>query len=92
MEEVDLTLLNEKGMLMRVLTDGRPIWVVYSGESHTLQEGFLLKPSFMKGWPDDFGIRPGFKEGYSYRTFGTFMGLDPIKNKEYFHFILRARI
>jgi hypothetical protein len=32
----------------------------------------------MKGWPDDLGIQPGFKEEYSYTTFGTFMGLDPI--------------
>ena len=28
-KEIDLSQLSERGMLMRILTDGRPIWVVY---------------------------------------------------------------
>jgi Rieske Fe-S protein len=28
-KEVDLSMLSERGMLMRVLTDGRPVWIAY---------------------------------------------------------------
>lgn len=28
-KEVDLALLKDRGMLMRVLTDGRPVWIAY---------------------------------------------------------------
>ncbi|MCG7940574.1 MAG: hypothetical protein N0C88_17235 [Candidatus Thiodiazotropha lotti] len=28
-KEVDLSLLSDRGMLMRVLTDGRPVWIAY---------------------------------------------------------------
>ncbi len=28
-KEVDLSLLKDRGMLMRVITDGRPVWIAY---------------------------------------------------------------
>ncbi len=28
-KEIDLSLLSERGMLLRVLTDGRPVWIAY---------------------------------------------------------------
>jgi Rieske Fe-S protein len=30
--EVDLSVLTDRGMLMRVLTDGRPVWIAYRTE------------------------------------------------------------
>jgi Rieske Fe-S protein len=51
-KEIDLSLLKERGMLMRVLTDGRPVWIAYrTKESITNLEkrSHIYYPSDLNG-------------------------------------------